>query len=215
MKIIIFITIIFTTACGLPYYNTVNAMNGQPASITLTNGTLLNGKMSVKMVNNYYTADKISFAKGTNRANVKYNLNDIKSMYINGATYYVKTIVSTTISRDVQRFVKEISQPTGRMAWYENEVVAKNNTTNVNETKLQSFVQLPNAINNEVHNIVTTKCTLNFDNKMSSYVLDCNVLAEKIKSKDKDYYYPFLVNDNSPRRKSVLLQIINDYDNYK
>jgi hypothetical protein len=213
MKITFFIFILFVTACGMPYYNSVNDMNGQPASITLTNGTQLNGKISVKIVNNYYTADKI--AEGTEKEYKKYNLADIKSLYMNGATYYVKTIVSNTFSRDVQRFVKEISLPGGRMALYENEVVTKNNTTNTNETKLQYYVQLPNATNDEVYNIATNKFTPNFDDKMSSYVQDCTVLAEKIKSKDKDYFYPFLVNDNSPRRKAVLLQIINDYNNCK
>jgi hypothetical protein len=190
-------------------------MRGQPASITLVNGTQLNGKVSVKLINSYYKTDKLMFAEGAEKEYKTYLLPEIKSMYINGATYYVKTIVSSTVYRDEQKFVKEISLPGGKMALYENELVTRNDNSNVNETKVQYFVQLPNATGNEVYNIASNKFTPNFDDKMSSYVQDCLPLAEKIRSKDKAYFYPFLVNDNSPRRKSVLLQIINDYNNCK
>jgi hypothetical protein len=215
MKISLSIMVLFFAACNSPYYTTVNDMKGQPASITLANGTQLNGKINVKIVSSYYTAHRISFAEGAEKEYKKYSLADIKSLYINGATYYVKTIVSTSNNKDVQRFLKEISLPGGRMALYENEVVFKNNENNTNETKLQYFVQLPNTSNNDVYNISSNKFTPNFDDKMSSYVQDCAALADKIKSKDKAYFYPFLVNDNSPRRKAVLLQIINDYNNCK
>jgi hypothetical protein len=215
MKIILSISILFLVACNTPYYTSVNDMKGQPASITLANGTQLNGKINVKIVSSYYYADRISFAEGAEKEYKKYSLADIKSLYINGATYFVKTIVSTSNNKNVQRFLKEISLPGGRMALYENEVVSKNNETNTNETKLQYFVQLPNTSNNDVYNIASNKFTPNFDDKMSSYVQDCTTLADKIKSKDKAYFYPFLVNDNSPRRKAVLLQIINDYNNCK
>jgi hypothetical protein len=215
MKSILFILLFFLVACNTPYYTTVNDMRGQPASITLANGTQLNGKINVKIVSSYYYADRISFAEGAEKEYKKYNLADIRSLYINGATYFVKTIVSTSNSKDVKRFLKEISLPGGRMALYENEVVTKNNESNTNETKLQYFVQLPNTTNDEVYNIASNKFTPNFDEKMSSYVQDCAALADKIKSKDKAYFYPFLVNDNSPRRKAVLLQIINAYNNCK
>jgi hypothetical protein len=212
MKIIIIISCLFLAACNTPYYTTVNDMKGQPASITLVNGTTLSGKISVKILNNYYSADRVSFAEGTSKEYKDYKLNEVKSMYINGSTYYVKTIVGSNINRDTQKFVKEISQPGGRMSLYENDLVTKNTTTNINESRIQYFVQLPNTENNEIHNVETAKFTPNFDDKMSSYVQDCPALADKIKRKNKDYFYPFLVNDNSVRRKAVLLQIINDYN---
>jgi hypothetical protein len=215
MKIIFLLSCLFFAACNTPYYSSVNDMNAQPASITLASGVQINGKVSVKITNNYYNTERVLFAEGAEKEYKKYTLAEVKSLYINGATYYVKTIVSTGNSRNVQRFVKEISLPGGRMALYENEVVTRNDNASTNETKLQYFVQLPNATSNEVYNIATNKFTPNFDDKMSSYVQDCPALAEKIKSKDKAYFYPFLVNDNSPRRKSVLLQIINDYNNCK
>ncbi len=212
ITIILFCCIVFFTKCNTPYYTSVNDMKGQPASITLTNGTQLNGKINVKILSSYYSANRISFAEGANKDYKEYQLNEIKSMYINGGTYYVKTIVGNAINRDVQKFVKEISMPGGRMSLYESELVTKNTTTNAKETKIQYLVQLPNGSNNEVFYVESSKFTPNFDDKMSSYVQDCAALAEKIKSKNKDYFYPFIISDNSPRRKSVLLQIINEYN---
>jgi hypothetical protein len=86
-------------------------MQGQPASITLTNGTQLNGKVSVKIINDYYGAERISFAEGTSKEYINYKLDEIKSLFINGATYFVKTIVGGSFNRDIKKFVKEISQP--------------------------------------------------------------------------------------------------------
>jgi hypothetical protein len=212
MKITILLSCLFFAACNAPYYTTVNDMNAQPASITLTNGTQLNGKVSVKITNNYYKAERVLFAEGAEKEYKKYTLADVKSLYINGATYYVKKIVGNSFNRDVKRFVKEISQPGGRMALYENEVVTKNSSSNIDEIKTGYFIQLPNAADNEIFNVLSTKFTPSFDDKMSSYVQDCPTLAEKIKSKNKDYFYPFMLSDNSIRRKAVLLQIINDYN---
>lgn len=216
MKIVILalsICIVFTN-CNTPYYAGVNDMKGQPASLTLNTGVLLNGKINVKITNNYYAAEIVEFAEGTDKEYKFYKLKDIKLLYINGSNYYVKTIAgyNTNNNRDAQRFVKEISQPGGRMTLYENETITKNTTTNATETKTQFFVQLPNEPNNEIYNIESSKFTPKFDEKMSSYVQDCPALVEKIRSKNKDYFYPFLLSDNSVRRKAVLLQIINEYN---
>ncbi len=211
----------FFANCNTPYYSTVNDMRGQVASITLANDTMLNGKINVKILSNYYDANRISFAEGSSKEYKNYMLNEIKSMYINGANYYVKTIVGNAINRDVQKFVKEISQPGGKMHLYEIENITDNNTNNGNTNnntsnkKIQYLVQLPNTTNNQIYYVESSKFTPNFDGKMSSYVQDCPALAEKIKSKNKDYFYPFLLSDNSPRRKAVLLQIINEYNSCK
>ncbi len=218
--ILISITLVFAH-CKTPYYTSVNDMRAQPASITLINGTTINGKVNVRITSSYYDANRVSFAEGTSKDYINYKLKEIKSMYINGGTYFVKTIVGNKINRDVQRFVKVISQPGGRMSLYELENITQSNTNNtsidnnIREKQIQYLVQLPNSINNEIYYVESAKFTPNFDDKMSSYVQDCPALVEKIKSKDKDYFYPFLLSDNSPRRKAVLLQIINDYNNCK
>lgn len=189
-------------------------MQGQPASITLADGKQLNGKVSVKIINEYYGAERVSFAEGTEKEYKDYKLAEIKSLFINGSTYCVKTIASNGNGRDVKKFVKEISQAGGRMALYENEMVTRNTTTNASETTTQYFIQLPTSTT-EIYSVLSSKFTPKFDEKMSSYVDDCPTLAEKIRSKNKDYFYPFLLSDNSIRRKAVLMQIINEYNSCK
>jgi hypothetical protein len=214
MKLVILISCLFFAACKAPYYNSVNNMQGQPASITLANGTQLNGKVSVRIINEFYGAERVQFAEGTEKEYKDYKLAEIKSMFINGSTYCVKTIAGGSFNRDIKKFVKEISQSSGRMALYENETVTRNTTTNTNETSTQYFIQLPSS-DTDVFSVLSSKFTPKFDEKMSSYVEDCPVLAEKIRSKNKDYFYPFLLSDNSIRRKAVLLQIINEYNSCK
>jgi hypothetical protein len=214
MKIIILLSCLFFAACKTPYYNSVNNMQAQPASITLTNGTQLNGKISVKIINEYYGAERVRFAEGTKKEYKDYKLDEIKSLFINGANYFVKTIVGNSFNRDIKKFVKEISQLGGRMALFENETVTKNTNNNIKETSTEYFIQLPNSTS-DIYSVLSSKFTPKFDEKMSGYVQDCPALAEKIKSKDKDYFYPFLLSDNSIRRKAVLLQIINEYNSCK
>lgn len=221
MKILILITTLFFIACNTPYYTTVNDMKGQPASITLTNGNTLNGKATIKMKTNYYDLDRIFFAEGIEKEYKPCKINEVKSIYINGATYFVKTIASNNSNRDIQKFVKQISQAGGRMALYENEYATKNNNNNSNATNtsftektVQYFIQLPGD-STTIFDVTSSKFTPKFNEKMSSYVQDCPALAEKISSKNKDYFYPFLMSDNSPKRKAVLLQIINEYNSCK
>ncbi|NRF40090.1 hypothetical protein [Pedobacter foliorum] len=208
--------IFFFTSCSTPYYSTVNNMNEQPASLVLANGSKLNGKISVRTFDNYSSVSRIQFSEGASNIYKDYFVKDIKSVYINGSTYCVKIIIGSNFwGGSAVRFVKRLTQPGGRMDLYQNEVVNKNSQSGKSETVTEYYLQLPGDNRNEIYNLESKKFTPDFNIKMSSYVQDCPVLAVKIKEKDRDYFYPFIVNNGELRRKAVLLQIINDYNNCK
>lgn len=112
------------------------------------------------------------------------------------------------------RFVKLLTVDGGKMNLFEYEKITTN-TSNNNNKVIEYYVQLPNDNSNKIYNIESSKFTPNFDDKMSAYVADCSLLAAKIKARDKDYFYPFVVNNGVLRRKAVLLQIINEYNTCK
>ncbi|MFC4262735.1 hypothetical protein ACFOWM_07595 [Ferruginibacter yonginensis] len=214
--VIIFFSFMLLQACNTPYYSTVNNMQGQPAILTLTNGQQLNGKISIKTFDDYSSVNRIQFAEGASNAYKDYFINNIKNIYLNGSTYCVKTLIGSRFwGGDANRFVKQLTQPGGKMDLYQNEKLTRNNSTGKDELTTEYFIQLPGAANNEIYSVESNKFTPNFDDKMSAIVSDCASLAAKIKSKDKNYFYPFVVSNGDLRRKAVLLQIINDYNNCK
>ncbi|TFF36585.1 hypothetical protein [Mucilaginibacter psychrotolerans] len=209
----LFIAVFFLNACTAPYYSSVNNMSGQPASITLANGRQLNGKINVRSFDNYSSVSRIQFSIDATNIYQDYFIGDLKSIYINGSTYSVKMLVGSNFwGGNALRFVKQLTQPGGRMDLYQNEVVSRNQTTGKDETAIEYYLRLPGGTN-EVYNLESSKFTPGFNDKMSLYVQDCPVLAARIKAKEHDYFYPFIVNNGELRRKAVLLQIINDYNN--
>lgn len=200
-------------ACNTPHYATVNNMSGQPATLYLQNNTVLQGKVSIRSFDNYSTVNSVRFAAGSTNEYKEFFVTDIKSLYINGGTYCVKKLTGSNFwSGQALRFVLQLTQPGGKMDLYQHETIIKNTTTGKDEKQTAFYVQLPGATNNQVYNIESAMFTPNFDDKMSSYVNDCPELADKIKRKEKDYFYAFVVNNAELKHKTVLLQIINDYN---
>jgi hypothetical protein len=192
-------------------------MRGQVATLTLNNGTVLDGKLNINANSNFINITKVQFAEGTEKEYKDYFTSDIKTVFYNGNTYAVKLLITNAFSSDINRFVKLINKPGSKIELYEYELPAQSQNLNggngTAEKQMQYFLQLPNTAHNEIYNIESAKFIPNFDDKMSAIVQDCPALAEKIKSKNKDYFYPFL--SNAMRRKTVLLQIVNEYNNCK
>ncbi|MCP9753525.1 hypothetical protein [Ferruginibacter sp. HRS2-29] len=208
--------LVCAVACNTPYYSSANNMSGQPATLNLNSGKQLQGKISVRSFDNYSSVSRVQFAEGTDKNYQEYSLSDIQSVYLNGGTYCVKKLIGSNFwSGNALRFVQQLTPPGGRIDLFQHEKMVKNSTTGKDEKQVEYYLQLPGAVNNEIFNLESGKFTPNFDDKMSAYVKDCPALAAKIKSKDKDYFYPFVVNNGDLRRKAVLLQIIHDYNTCK
>jgi hypothetical protein len=216
MKIYLFyISLIILAACNTPYYTSINKMKGQPATLTLNNGTVLTGKLNVNASTNFINVTTIQFAEGDTKEYKDYFTSDIKSIFYNGNNYAVKLLITNALSSDIYRLVKLLNPPGSKIELYEYEttkqVTAANGATVSSQKVMQYYLQLPGATHNEVYNIESAKFTPNFDEKMSAIVQDCPTLAEKIKSKNKDYFYPYFSSEQ--KRKIVLQQIINEYNN--
>ena len=203
-------------ACNTPYYSSPNSMLGQPASLYLIDGRQINGKIAVRTFDDYSSVARIQFSEGATNQYRDYFIEDIQSIYMNGSVYQVKLLIGSQFwGGDALRLVKRLSAENGRMAMFEHEKMFKNATTGKMEKITEFFLQLPNSQRREIYNAESAKFTHNFDDKMAAIVVDCHELAAKIKSKHRDYFYPFLANNSELRRRTVLLQIINEYNSCK
>lgn len=215
MKRIIYILIISFcfSACNTPYFTTVNNMGGQPATLNLTNGQSLTGKIQIKTFDDYSTISNIAFAEGVSKTYKTYYLNEIDFLFFNGSNYSVKNLKGNEMwGGNALRFIKELTPANGKIQLFEYVTISK--STDGKEIKeAQLFVQLPGN-QRDVYNAQSEKFIPNFDEKVSPYVSSCLAVADKIKAKDKDFFYAF-VNQGALKRKQVWMNIINEFNNCK
>jgi hypothetical protein len=210
-KIVLALILIFLFhSCGTPYYAGVNDMGGQPATLLLTTGVELNGKIQIKSFDQYSNISYVNFAEGTSNNYHNYPLNEIDYLYFNGSKFYVKLLQGNDMwGGNALRFVKQLTPNNSDLQLYENEFLVKSTDGKVTK-EMQLFVQLPqNKL--EIYNAQSDKFIPKFDEKVSNYLQNCPELSSKIKSKDKDFFYAF-VNQGETKRKQVWMNIVNEYN---
>ena len=199
--------------CNTPYYATVNNMGAQPATLTLTNGQVLNGKIQIRTFDSYSTISNVAFAEGISKTYKTYYLNEIDFLFFNGSNYSVKNLKGNDMwGGNALRFIKELTPAGSKLQLFEHETISKGTDgKEIKETQL--FVQLPGNTR-DVYNAQSEKFIPNFDEKVAPYTAACMALTTKIKTKDKDFFYAF-VNQGALRRKQVWMNIVNEYNNCK
>ena len=110
-KILLALILIFLFhSCGTPYYAGVNDMGGQPATLLLTTGVELNGKVQIKSFDQYSNISYVNFAEGTSNNYHNYPLNEIDYLYFNGSKLYENEfLVKSTdgkVTKEMQLFVQ-------------------------------------------------------------------------------------------------------------
>ncbi len=200
-------------ACNTPYYASVNNMAGQPATLTLTNGQVLSGKIQVSAFDSYSTIGNVAFAEGVSTAYKTYYLNEIDFLFFNGSNYSVKNLKGNEMwGGNALRFIKELTPAGSRLQLFEHESISRGTDgKEIKETQL--FVQLPEN-SRDVYNAQSEKFIPNFDDKVAHYTSSCPAVADKIKAKNKDFFYAF-VNKGALRRKQVWMNIVNEYNHCK
>ncbi|MEP6674454.1 MAG: hypothetical protein ABJA78_04845, partial [Ferruginibacter sp.] len=72
------------------------------------------------------------------------------------------------------------------------------------------FIQLPHSTDDKVYQFSDNKFTPHFDSRVSNLVADNPALAEKIKSKNKEYFYAFVTEDK--HQYNVWWNIVTEYN---
>jgi hypothetical protein len=211
MKYIVFLSILFTAySCNTSYQN-VNNIRGQVATLKFKNGQTLQGNIHIESLSDYSGVRNVLFAEGNSNNYTSYPILDIDEMFYNGSTYAVRRIVGPEMfGGNGIRFIRQITQPNSKgFHLYESESKEMLAGGKV-QIEMHLYVQLPNN-KSDVYDAQSDWFIPNFNEKTANYFQDCTALFQKIKNKQKGYFYA-LVNQGEIQRKQVWMNIWNDYN---
>ena len=211
-KILLGIMIIFLISCNSSFYNNVNDMGGQPATLYLKNGNVLNGKLEIRSFDEFSSVQKITFSEGNTNRYQWFYPKDIEGIYFNGAKYSLELIQAMDMwNKRAYKFLKNITPNQGKMQIFEDEYTQKNSFGNIEKvTKL--YIKLPN--NEGVFDAQSDRFVPNFNEKVSRYLSDCSSVSSRILNKVKEFSYAF-VNQGEVQRKQVWMNIVFEYNQCK
>lgn len=211
-KIFLGIVVMFLISCNSSFYNNVNDMGGQPATLYLKNGNILNGKLEIRSFDEFSSVQKITFSEGNTNRYQWFYPKDIEGIYFNGAKYSLELIQAMDMwNKRAYKFLKNITPNQGKMQIFEDEYTQKNSFGNIEKvTKL--YIKLPN--NEGVFDAQSDRFVPNFNEKVSRYLSDCPSVSSRILNKEKDFSYAF-VNQGEVQRKQVWMNIVFEYNQCK
>ena len=211
-KIFLGIMVMFLISCNSSFYNNVNDMGGQPATLYLKNGNVLNGKLEIRSFDEFSSVQKITFSEGNTNRYQWFYPKDIEGIYFNGAKYSLELIQAMDMwNKRAYKFLKNITPNQGKMQIFEDEYTQKNSFGNIEKvTKL--YIKLPN--NEGVFDAQSDRFIPNFNEKVSRYLSDCPSVSSRILNKEKEFSYAF-VNQGEVQRKQVWMNIVFEYNQCK
>ena len=211
-KIFLGIMVMFLISCNSSFYNNVNDMGGQPATLYLKNGNVLNGKLEIRSFDEFSSVQKITFSEGNTNRYQWFYPKDIEGIYFNGAKYSLELIQAMDMwNKRAYKFLKNITPNQGKMQIFEDEYTQKNSFGNIEKvTKL--YIKLPN--NEGVFEAQSDRFIPNFNEKVSRYLSDCPSVSSRILNKEKEFSYAF-VNQGEVQRKQVWMNIVFEYNQCK
>ncbi len=206
-------------SCSGPVFNTVNNMRNINSTVYLKDGTEMNGQLSTTLDNSFNSTNYIQFSEN-GKDKKKLNVTDVKAIRVRGNYYEPKLIDQGSWSRDQMLFVKRLTKDGSRIHLYElyEQRTRNTNSRYGNSTQVEDqysyYVSLPGQDPYQAWNVEGRHLTPNFEDKMSEYVKDCPSLAEKIKRKEKGYFYA-KISFVSEKRIETLMNIIDEYNRCK
>ena len=194
----------------------INNNAAQPATLILPDSTLLYGKLLLgkrnwSLSNSIY----IHFFEGNSHKVKYYKPEEVKGFQMGDSYYEPKFLAGGGAIRTSLRktIVKRLTPAGSKMALYVNE---NHYHTNDNKSSLENkdllvyFVQLPDTHDDKIYQFTDNKFTPKFDVKVSAMVPGKPLLADKIRSKDKDYFYSQITEEKHQLR--VWWNIVNEYN---
>ena len=213
MKHLLVILILISGCKPSSYFNTSNDVVKQKAILYLRNRDTVPGEISVSL-ETWFFANVVyrSFIEFTpegisEKQNVP--LNDIIGYKIGTAFYALKKVDINMNGVNRLLFLKRLTPDNSKIQLYELHESGKANNTG--EDLYSYYLSLQGFDPLETINTRGIKLLPSFDEKMSQIVADCPALAEKIRSKEKGYFLPF-VSFSIRKHPEVLLRIINEYN---
>lgn len=218
--VLVCVTLAFT-ACKAPYYNTANNMRLINGTVYTNDGREIPGQVTLNLENYRPSRLYVSVLGKDAKEGEKINLTDIKGINIRSDYYEPKLIDMGGFGNyDEFRFVKRMTKEGSRIHLYElyeqrtRQIYSRYSAGGSSYTtpEYSYYITTPGHTRQEAAwNIEGRRLTPNFEDKMSEIVKDCPTLAEKIKRKDKGYFYA-QVSFIDSKKIETMLGIIEEYN---
>lgn len=178
---------------------------------TVVYGKLLIGKKDWSLSNELY----IRFFENNSKKLKYFKADEIKGFQMGDSYYEPKFLagggaIRTSLKKTI---VKRLTPAGSKMAMYEceNHYHTSDQRGSINSTDLLVyFIQLPGTSNDKVFQFTDNKFTPNFETKVSSLLADKPELANKIRNKDKNFFYPQITG--AKHQLEVWWNIVNEYN---
>lgn len=213
LKILMGLLIIFSvSSCSSTYFNTANDLRKVNGAVLKKDGTEILGDVSFRGFGGSQSA--VTIVPSDSKEKLRIPLTDIDRMEIRGVDY-VPGRISDGGARLV--FLKPISRPDSKLKLYEfyeqdrrTERNYRGDTYTRRDDKYTYYLEVPgHRMQETLWDISGRRLVPNFDEKMSEVVKDCKPLAEKIRNKEKGYFYAQI---SARDRVEVMQRIINEYN---
>ncbi len=207
-------------SCRSPQFSTANNMRNIPGQVYLKDGSTLDGEITVNLESSFGGREYIKFRKRNDKNFEKIPITDIDELAI-GNEFYEAKYVDFGFTGDRLRFLKRLTKRDSKIQFYEfyQRETRTQNTSNggtftTTDNDYSYFIETSANEKNRVWNIEGRRVVPNFEDKVSEIVKDCPALSEKIKQKQKGYFYA-QVSLNRFKRIDTWMTIIDEYNTCK
>ena len=203
------------TGCVSTYFKTPNDLYRETATVYLNDGTEKKGELTIQLETEFINENSVTlFDKGTKQTE-KIPVKTIDHYKIKNSYYFLKELDMNLNGVHQFLFVKRLTNENSRIQLYELQQRYK--STETGEERKLYFISLPASGKYEALNIYSKQLSHDFEYKMSEIVKDCPSLADKIRTKTKDYYIPAAPSLLFPESKriEVYKTIIEEYNKCK
>ncbi len=215
-----FCSILAFTSCKAPFYNTANNMRLINGTVFTNDGKEIPGQVTLNLENYRSSRLYVTVLPRDSRQEQRINITDIKGINIRSDYYEPKLIdMGGFGNTDEFRFVKRLTKEGSRIHLYElyEQRTRQSNSRYNNAGSYQTpeysyYITTPGHTRQQAAwNIEGRRLTPNFEDKMSEIVKDCPALAQKIKAKQKGYFYAQVSLIDS-KRIETMMGIIEEYN---
>ncbi len=208
-------------SCKAPYFNNANNMRLINGTVFTKDGGKAEGQLTVNMENYHPSRLYVNVTPREGKEARRIMLTDITGMEVRGDYYEPRLVDMGGLGNTNEfRFLRRLTKEPSRIHLYElqedvnRQQYSRYNRNSVSYTERQYsyYIVTPaHTYQMPAWNIEGRRLVPDFENKMSEIVKDCSALAEKIRRKEKGYFYAQVSLIDS-KRIETMMTIIDEYN---
>lgn len=210
------LTFLLVAGCkSTSYFSTGNDLRQRHVTLYRVGKDTIPGQLTVSLEDTYHIRNGaaypsyVEFKPDGKDSSQRIPLDQISGYRLETTFYALKTVDISMNGFQRLLFLRQLTPDNSKIALYELHESGQANATG--ESLYSYYLSLPGAKPRETVNTRGAQIIPGFEVKMSQIVADCPALAEKIRTKEKGYFIPF-VSFGVKKHPEVLLRIIDEYN---